>query len=120
MNEAQDTCSLGQADFGDVIVLRVKLPMLRGDEATEELFQQTYSVVDGGRSRVVLNCDGVVYLASMALAKLVTLMRKTQSGGGRLALCNVGRTMAELLRVTHLADILLIYNDEQEAVRSFA
>jgi anti-anti-sigma factor len=120
MNDAQAAGSLGRADIDDVTVLRINLPMLRTDEETEHLFQQTFSVIDGGRSRIVLNCDAVVYLASVALAKVVALMRKAHSAGGRLALCHVGRPMAELLRVTHLADILLIYSDEDEAVRSFA
>jgi len=60
------------------------------------------------------------YLASVALGRLVALMRKVHSAGGRLALCKVSRTMEELLRVSHLADILLAYDDEQEAVRSSA
>ncbi len=120
MSEIQSSSSLGREDFGDVTVLRVMVPMLRGDETTEDLFQQSYSVVDdAGRSQLVLNCEGVEYLASMALAKLVTLMRKARTNGGRLALCNVKRPLQELLRVTHLSDILLVYNDEQEAVRSF-
>jgi anti-anti-sigma factor len=120
MKEIQPSNSLGREDIGDVTVLRVKVPMLRGDEVTDDLFQQTYSVVeDAGRSRIVLNCDSIEYLASVALAKLVTLMRKARTNGGRLALCKVNRTMEELLRVTHLSDILLVYQDEQEAVRSF-
>jgi anti-anti-sigma regulatory factor len=47
-------------------------------------------------------------------------MRKVRSAGGRLVLCKVIRNIEELLQVTHLADILLVYGDEQEAVRSFA
>jgi anti-anti-sigma factor len=111
---------LEREDFGDVTVLRLKVPMLRGDETTEALFEQACALVEEGhRPRVVLNCGVVVYLASTALGKLVLLMRKARSAGGRLALCKVTPTVQELLRVSMLADILLSYNDEQEAVRSF-
>lgn len=42
---------LDREDFGDVTVLRMKTPMLRGDETTEVLFEQAYSVVeDAGRA----------------------------------------------------------------------
>jgi anti-sigma B factor antagonist len=120
MSESQSGPLLGREDRGEVTVLRVKVPMLRSDETTESLFGQACSVVEGeGRPRLVLNLGGVEYLASAAVGKLVTLMRTVRSAGGRLVLCKVTRAVEELLRVTHLADVLLLYDDEQEAVASF-
>jgi anti-anti-sigma factor len=119
MNSAQ-AVGLDCQDFGDVTVLRLKVPMLRADEVTEALFEQTYSLVDeAGRSRLVLNCDGLVYLASRVLGKLVTLLRKVRAAGGRLALCKVHPTIAGVLQTARLADVLLSYADEQDAIRSF-
>ena len=121
MSEGQDSALLEREDSGDVTVLRVNVPTLPGDETTETLFRQAASVVeDAGRTRLVLNLNGVVFLASAALGQLVTLMRKVRSAGGRLVLCKVAPRIEELLQVTHVAEILLIYADEQEAVQSFA
>ncbi|MBI1918101.1 MAG: STAS domain-containing protein [Planctomycetes bacterium] len=120
MTEIQDGGSLEREDSGNVTVLRVKVPMLRGDETTEALFQQASSLVEeAGRSQLVLNLDGVVFLASVAIGKLALLIHKTRAAGGMLTACKVSRTVGELLRMTHLADILPLYGDEQEAVRSF-
>jgi anti-sigma B factor antagonist len=121
-NMSQTTANkvLDREDFGDVTVLRMKVPTLQGDETTDSLFEQAYSVVDdAGRAKIVLNLDGVGYLASVALGKLVKLMQKTRMGGGKLVLCKVSRNLEEVLRVTHLSDVLLTYADEQEGVRSF-
>jgi anti-anti-sigma factor len=118
MSETQASDLLAREDVGDVTVLRVREPMLRGDETTESLFAQTSALVDAGRSRLVLNFAAVVYLASMALGKLVNLLRKVRSAGGGLALCQVHTRIEEMLQMTHLADILLICGMEQEAVRS--
>jgi anti-sigma B factor antagonist len=121
MSETRTSDVLEREDFGDVTVLRVQVPMLRGDQATEALFEQTYSLVDdAGRSRLVLNLAGVEYFASMAIGKLVTLIRKVHSAGGRLVVCKLTRTLEATLQVTHLADLLHHYDDEQEAVRSFS
>jgi anti-anti-sigma factor len=121
MSEVHISQALGREDFGELTVLRVKVTMLPGDETTEALFRQAASVVENaGRTKLVLNLDGVVFLASSALGRLVTLMHKVRSAGGRLVLCKVNRRIEELLQVTHLADILLVYADEQEALRSFA
>jgi anti-anti-sigma factor len=120
MSEVQTNTLLEREDFGDVTVLRLNLPMLYDDEATASLFDQASAVVaEGHRSRLVLNCAAVEFLASMALGKLVSLMRKVHAASGRLTLCKLQRTVQELLRVTHLSDILIAYDDEQEAVRSF-
>jgi anti-sigma B factor antagonist len=121
MSEVQVSPALGREDFGDLTVLRVKVPTLPSDETTEALFRQAASVVEeAGRTRLVLNLDGVVFLASAALGQLVTLMRKVLSAGGRLVLCKVNRRIEEVLQVTHLAEVMLVYTDEQEALRSFA
>ena len=108
-------------DMGEVTVVRIKVSMLRNDDETDNLFGQVCSLVeDAGRRKLVLNLAVVEYLASAALGKLVTLLRKTRAVEGRLALCHITRTVNELLRVSHLADILPIYAEEQDAVRSFA
>jgi anti-anti-sigma factor len=120
MSELQVSETLGREDFGDLTVLRVKAPTLPSDESTEALFRHATAVVEAaGRTRLVLSLDGVVFLASAALGQMVTLMRKVRSAGGRLVLCKVNRRIEEMLQATHVADILLVYRDEQEALRSF-
>jgi anti-sigma B factor antagonist len=121
MSETHSNPALEREDLGEVTVLRAKVPMLRSDEATEAVFGQLGALVDeAGRSRLVLNLDGVVSIASAAIGKLVTLVRKVRLAGGRLTLCKLTRTMGEIMEMTHLAEIVPIYGDEQEAVRSFA
>ena len=120
MNETRAGQRLEREDFGDVTVLRIKAPMLWGDEATESLFAECFTLIGDGRKNLVLNLDSVVLLASMAIGKLVKLMRTAEAAGGKLVLCKVPRTIEELLRVTRLADVFCSYDDEQEAVRSFA
>jgi anti-anti-sigma factor len=112
---------LEREDVGDVTVLRVCVPMLQGDEPTDDLFRQITALVeDGSRCRLVLNLSVVEYLASRALGKLVLLSRKVRELKGRVALCQPTQTVDRLLEATHLAEIIPVYRDEREAVRSFA
>src|SRR5262245_56605600 len=120
MTDTRDTNSLDREDFGDVTVLRVQLTMLRSDEATETLFRQMDSLVEeAGRSRLVLNLDRVGFLASPGIGRLVTLLHNTRKAGGNLRLCKVHPPLDEMLQKTHVTDLLFLYGDEQEAVRSF-
>jgi anti-anti-sigma factor len=121
MSEKQSNPALERQDFGDVTVLRARVSMLRGDETTEVFFQEAFALVgEAGRSKLVLNLDGVVFLASVALGKLAVLTRTIRAAGGRLVLCKLARTLEEVLQTTHLTDLIPIYGEEQEAVQSFA
>jgi anti-sigma B factor antagonist len=119
MIEIQPSQWLEREDFDDMTVLRFKAPLLRDDETTEALFEQTFSLVEAaGRSRLVLNLDGVGFMASAAIGKLIRLMRKAGSAGGKLTLCKLSRPLEEALRVSRLSDVLLSYPDEQEALQA--
>jgi anti-anti-sigma factor len=109
--------ALEREDTGDVTVVRVKVPLLRDDETTEAVFREVFAVLDepGGR-KLVLNLAPVEYVTSSVVGKLVMLNRK---GRGRLALCRLTATLDRMLEATHLADVLTVFGEEAEAVRSF-
>lgn len=121
MSDRQADDLLGREDFGEVTVMRATVPILRSDEMTEAVFRQLHALVDDtGRSRLVLNLNGVVFISSMVIGKLVMLIHKVRRAGGRLAMCKLAATIFDLMQMTHLDEIVPIYGDEQDAVRSFA
>jgi anti-sigma B factor antagonist len=121
MSDLQLGLCLEREDFGDVTVLRIKATALHDDKSTRDLFEQASHLVESeGRSRLVLNFDGVGFMASAALGKLVQLMRMTASAGGKLTVCRLSRPLNELLRVSRLSDLLPSYADEQEALQALA
>jgi stage II sporulation protein AA (anti-sigma F factor antagonist) len=121
MAEANADGLLEQEMRGDVTVVRIKEPMLRGDSTTDDVFSRLYGLVAGGaHPKVVLNLGAIEYFASVALGKLVALYHKAQAAGARLALCEVTPTVDRVLHMTHLADLLPVYQDEREAVSALA
>jgi anti-anti-sigma factor len=108
-------------DKGDVKVVRLKAATVYADAATEDAFQHLFSLVDeSGCRKYVLDLSAIQYFASSALGKLVTLTRKARAAEARLVLCNVTPAVERILQVTRLADLMIAYNNESEAVRSFA
>jgi anti-anti-sigma factor len=121
MSEAFPGDLLEREDRGDVTVIRVRPPQLWDDATTEDLFRRLGAVFDEeGRRKLVLNLGAVEYFGSATLGKFVLLLRKARAAQARLVLCHVTPGVGRLLQVTHLADLLLSYPDEYEAVRSFA
>ena len=119
MSAAHGSHWLEREDVGDVTLVRIKLARL-GDDDTQSLFKQIYSLVDDmGRRNLVLDLRAVDYLPSMALGKLVMLNRKAQAAGGRLVLCELTPAVDEVMRATRLSDLFLICQTEAEALESF-
>jgi anti-anti-sigma factor len=108
-------------DFGDVTVVRFKVPGVLDEDIVRAVFDPLSSLVAAiGRRHLVLNLATVPSLPSVAVGKLVLLNRQAQAAGGRLALCNLSPTVAQTLDSMALTDLFSIHADEQEAVRSFA
>jgi anti-anti-sigma factor len=111
---------LQREDFGDVTVVRLNVPRLWEDQATNDAFEKLYSLVDdSGRRRFVLDLSAIEYFASAALAKLIVLTRKARAAEARLVLCNITPTVEKILEVTRLRDLLITYDSEREARQSF-
>ena len=120
MPEPQPSHWLEREDVGDLTVLRVQAPLLRADDATEGVFDAACALVDAtGRSRLVLNLERVVLLASAAVGRLVLLMRKAASAGGKLVLCNIAQHIFEVFEITRLDKMFNIQKDEQAALQAF-
>ena len=89
-------------------------------ETFGELKSRVSELAKSGRVRVVLNLSAVAYVDSIGVAELVRAHVMIGGRGGRLSLSHLHRTVAELLELTRLTDVLDIFPTEAEAVQSCA
>ena len=61
-----------------------------------------------GRKQLLLDCSGRDIVSSEILGKLLSLHRKAVATGGRLVLCNIDKSIAEVLQITKLDKLLEI------------
>ena len=71
-----------------------------------------------GRAEVVVDLSGVGFAGSAALGNFVALHRIARQRGGRLVLCNVDPTVAEVLRASKLESLFEFAGDRADAVRA--
>jgi anti-anti-sigma factor len=69
-----------------------------------------------GPPRMVICFEGVTFLSSMGVGKLVTIYRKIRDRGGDLRLCNIPPTVFEVFRVAHLQDYFPMAPDLKSAL----
>jgi anti-anti-sigma factor len=74
----------------------------------------------GGRPDVVVDLSGVGFSGSAALGNLVALQRDVRTAGGRILICNVDPTVAEVFRASKLESLFEFVADRPAALRAIA
>jgi len=89
-------------------------------EAAGMLRDTIKELIADGRKNILLNLGNVSYIDSSGLGELVGAFATVANRGGRLKLLNLQKRVHELMQVTKLLTIFDVFEDEAEAVRSFA
>ena len=71
------------------------------------------------RNMILLNFDGVDFMSSAALNKLISLNSKVKGAAGRLKLCCLKAEIKEVFTITKLDRIFDIRKTEAEAIEAF-
>jgi anti-sigma B factor antagonist len=73
-----------------------------------------------GHKKLLLNLADVTYIDSSGIGELVSGFTTVTNQGGRLKLLRLTKRVKDLLQITKLYTVFEVYDDEAEAVRSFA
>jgi anti-sigma B factor antagonist len=104
---------------GDVTVLELKGKMTLG-EGDELLKDKINSLVHQGRLKIVLDLAEVPYIDSAGLGEIVRTYTTISRQGGSMKLLNLTKRISDLLSITKLLTVFETYDNEADAVRSFA
>jgi anti-sigma B factor antagonist len=105
--------------IGDVTILDLKGRITLG-EGDELLKDKIHSMLNQGRKKIVLNFNEVPYVDSAGLGEIVRTYTTVSRQGGGLKLLNLTKRITDLLSITKLLTVFETFDDEDEAVKSFA
>ncbi|HVW11764.1 MAG TPA: STAS domain-containing protein [Bryobacteraceae bacterium] len=69
--------------------------------------------------RIVLNLGGVSFMDSAGIGELVGCYASASRKGTKIKICELTRRVSDLFQVTHIYNILDIYQREEDALQSF-
>ena len=72
------------------------------------------------RFKLVVNCEGLTYIASAGLGAMMGAIEEIRGNGGDLRLTELNETVRNIFEILGFHHLYRIYPSEQEAVRSFA
>lgn len=111
--------TITENSIGDVTILRLsgRLELEEGDLALRDHVDR---LVGSGRLKILLDLEAVTRIDSAGIGMLVSKYLSTQKRGGTIKLLRLTRRSDHLMDITRLATVFEIFDDEADAVRSFA
>ncbi len=98
-----------------VAVARLLAPSISQREAPI-IQAEIVKAAPGSGWKVVLDFTDVTMLGSMGLGMLITLTKQCQTGGGKMAMHGMSKSLNDLVRLTKLDRLLVIAPDRAAAV----
>jgi len=103
----------------DVTILDLKGKITLG-EGDEILKDKINSLILQNRKQILLNLAEVPYIDSAGLGEIVRTYTTVSRQGGQLKLVNLTKRITDLLSITKLLTIFETFENEQDALGSFA
>ena len=111
--------TIAEEQVGDVTILRLagRLELDEGDLVFRNYVNR---LVDEERLKIVLDLKDVTRIDSAGIGMLVSKYLSTRKHGGTMKLLHFTRHSDHLMDITRLTTVFEIFDDEADAVRSFA
>jgi len=105
-------------DHGEVRIVELsgKITIGSGDVKIRELIDES---VAAGKKNLVLDLAGVSTIDSSGIGEMVACYTTVTKKGGHLKLLRLSPKINDILQVTQLITVFEVFDDEDEAVRSF-
>jgi anti-sigma B factor antagonist len=101
----------------DVAVVSFVTSRILDQSNVQQLGEEFDALVDDYKlPKIVVNFEGVTYMSSAVMGKLVGLLKKSQGAGSSLALCNIEDSIYEIFEIMRFDKMFKIYKAEDEAV----
>ncbi|MEK6570248.1 MAG: STAS domain-containing protein [Bacteroidota bacterium] len=104
---------------GQIAILEPKGELIGGDE-TDDLRRTIEELIKEENKKLVIDLGKVHYMNSSALGMLAWAHTNYTKRGGRIVLARVEKNIQNIFVITKLSLVFDIYQDQREAVSSFA
>ena len=87
---------------------------------TVRLFEgEIQKALDAASYRIVVNCEGLTYIASAGLGALMGVIEEVRHHGGDIRLADLNETVRNIFEILGFHHLYRIFPSEAEAVLSF-
>ena len=103
---------------GDVTVVKFKEAKILSDVVIAQAGRELIEIAKNS-DKLLLNFEGVEFMSSAMIGKIVLLNKKCKTDKVKLKLCNISENIMEVFEITRLHTALDIVDTEDNAVSAF-
>jgi len=111
--------TISERQAGDVTILDLAGKVTIG-EGSVALRGAIRRLLGEGKNKILLNLAGVGYIDSSGIGELVSSFTAVNKEGGTLKLLKLTQKIQDLLAITKLLTVFDVFDEESEALSSFA
>ena len=113
------TLKIATREVNGVVIIDLSGRLTMG-EPCAAIRDEIRDEIGHGHSKILLNLANVSYIDSAGLGELTAAFTTTKNRGGQLKLLNLTKRVQDLMQITKLYTVFDVYDNEREAIASFA
>jgi anti-sigma B factor antagonist len=107
-------------DFNIIEENNIQILKLSGElidkHQAETMMLKIDELLQLGKTKLVINLEGLKYVNSSGLNVLIQLLTKTRNAGGESIICNVSKKVNDLLIITKLNTLFKVVEAQNDAI----
>jgi anti-anti-sigma factor len=103
----------------DVLVVRFTAQKILADTMIAQVGRELLDLVDEAEGKILLNFQGVTFMSSAMIGKIVLLSKKCGASKTTVKLCSIASSIREVFEITRLNKIFSIHESEDDALAAF-
>ncbi|NLF69245.1 MAG: STAS domain-containing protein [Candidatus Anammoximicrobium sp.] len=103
----------------DVLLVQFTSQKILSDVLIAQIGRELLELADQANGKMVLDFQGVTFMSSAMIGKIVLLNKKCKANSTTVKLCNIAPSIMEVFEITRLNKVFSIYESMEEALKSF-
>ena len=103
----------------EVLVVQFTAQKILTDTIIAQIGRELLALVDEAGGKLLLNFQGVTFMSSAMIGKIVLLSKKCGSAKTVIKLCNIAPSIMEVFEITRLNKMFQIHKTEADALAAF-
>jgi len=103
----------------DILLVQFTSQKILSDVLIAQIGRELLELADQANGKMVLDFQGVTFMSSAMIGKIVLLNKKCKANNTTVKLCNIAPSIMEVFEITRLNKVFSIFDSMDEALKSF-
>jgi anti-sigma B factor antagonist len=103
----------------DVLIVQFQAQKILSDVLIAQIGRELLELADEANGKMLLDFQGVTFMSSAMIGKIVLLNKKCKANKTTVKLCNIAPSIMEVFEITRLNKVFSIYESVDEALKAF-